>query len=431
MISSPFASPLRAVAPGLLLLLALVAAGCKNEPTAAPRAGAAGPPGGRPGGPPSVPVKVAEVVQKTVAPEVAFVATVQPSVSTTVGAELAGQVTEVPVREGDRVVADRTVLARLDTGPRTIALREAEAQVARAREELEKLRRGNRAEEIAQREAELAGQKAVLDRTEADRRRANELERDGFISRAERDRAESDYLAALARHRQLAEAHRMARAGPRAEEIAQAEADLARARARSDMIRDEIRRSVVRAPVTGYLVKKHVEAGAWVQAGGRIADLVVLDPVYVTGPVGEREIRLVKEGQAAALALDAYPNQAFAGTVTAVIPDADPTNRTFPVRVTVRNPDGLLKPGMFARVSLRAGKERSGLFVPRAALVRRGDEALVYVVDEQQAKAVRVQTATERDGLVEVQGDGLRAGVRVVTLGNELLQPGAKVEVSP
>ncbi|MFQ5828820.1 MAG: efflux RND transporter periplasmic adaptor subunit [Candidatus Methylomirabilia bacterium] len=374
-----------------------------------------------------IPVKVVPVVERPVVEEVRFIATVEPSVATTVGADVSGRVMEMRALEGDHVEVGKTVLARLDPTPRQIQLREAMADVAKAREGLEKLRRGYREEEVAQRAAEVAEQQAVLDRAEADFNRAERLHEDQIISLAELQRFKSEHLAARQKHQRMLEALRLAKAGPRPEEIAQAEAELSRARAHADRIQDEIRRTTIHAPITGFVIKKHVDVGAWVRLGDRIVDLIALDPVFITGPVGEREIGRIRLDQAAAISVDAHPGRRFEGTVTAVVPGADATSRTFPVKVTVKNPDGALKAGMFARVSVRTGRGRTGLFVPKDAIVRRGGRDFVFLVNADAAKLVRVETGPEVAGLIEVRGRGLAAGQKAVTLGNEFLQPGMKV----
>ncbi len=380
-----------------------------------------------PRAPAAVPVSVAPVVDRRVVDEVSFIGTVEPSLATTVGAEVSGRVTALPVREGDRVVAGEVLLARLDATPREIQLREARAAVAKAREELNMRRRGSRDEEIAQRAAEVAQQEALVARAEADHRRAQQLHRAQLISLSEEQRIESEYLAARQRLEVLSQALRMARAGPRPEEIAQAAADLDQARARAERIGDEIRRTAIVAPITGYVLKKHVDVGAWVEPGSRIVDLIALDPVFVTGPVGEREIARVRTGQPTVLIVDAYPGRTFKGTVSAVVPGADAASRTFPVKVTVDNADGALKAGMFARVAVRVGGGRTALFLPKDAVVRRSGHEYVFLVEGDEAQLVRVETGAIVDGLVEVRGPGLTAGRQAVTLGNEFLQPGMKV----
>jgi multidrug efflux pump subunit AcrA (membrane-fusion protein) len=420
--------PLLALAGVLALAaLALLARGLDSAPS--PDAPAARARAGRPPERPPVPVRVAAVVERPVLEEVTFIAAVEPSVATTVGAEVDGRVVEMRALEGDRVGAGTSVLARLDTGPRELQHREALAQVARAREELDKLRRGYRAEEIEQRAAEMAERKAIMDRAEQDLLRARQLHVDQLISTAELNRAEAEYLAARGAHQRTAAAYRMMRTGPRPEEIAQAEADLAQAHARAERIADEIRRATVRAPITGHVVRKHADVGVWLRAGDKVVDLIALDPVFVTGPVGERDVPRLRAGQPATVVVDAYAERAFQGRVAAIVPDANPASRTFPVRVTLANPDGLLKAGMFARVRVRTGGGRSGLFLPKDAVVRRGGAEFVFVLEGDVAAQVKVETGAEVEGLVEVRGDGLAAGRRAVILGNELLQPGMRVAV--
>jgi multidrug efflux pump subunit AcrA (membrane-fusion protein) len=322
-------------------------------------------------------------------------------------------------------------MARLDTTSREIQLRETEAARAKAREQLAMLRRGTRAEEVALREAAMAEQQALLARAEAEFQRARQLFQDHLISRSELERLQADYLAVRQKHEAALQAFQMAREGPRPEEITQAEADLAQATARVERIQHEIRQATIRAPISGHVVKKHVEAGAWVQPGTAVVSLIALDPVFVTGPVGERDIARVRTGQPAQVTADAYPGQVFSGTVTAIVPGADTGSRAFPVRVTLRNPDARLKAGMFARVSVRTGQGRQGLFVPKDAVVRRGGQEYVFVVDGDTARQVKIEIGALVDGLVEVRARELAPGLKAITLGNEFLQPGMKIRPTP
>ena len=415
----PIPAPIR-LAAGLLLACSTLAA---PPPTLAQR-----PPGGPP---PAVPVMVVDVTTRAVVEDVGFVATVEPSVSTTVSVEVAGQVKELLVQEGQHVTAGSTVMARLDTTSREIQLRETEAARTKAREQLAMLRRGTRAEEVALREAAMAEQQALLARAEAEFQRARQLFQDHLISRSELERLQADYLAVRQKHEAALQAFQMAREGPRPEEITQAEADLAQATARVERIQHETRQATIRAPISGHVVKKHVEAGAWVQPGTAVVSLIALDPVFVTGPVGERDIARVRTGQPAQVTADAYPGQVFSGTVTAIVPGADTGSRAFPVRVTLRNPDTRLKAGMFARVSVRTGQGRQGLFVPKDAVVRRGGQEYVFVVDGDTARQVKIEIGALVDGLVEVRARELAPGLKAITLGNEFLQPGMKIRPTP
>ena len=82
----------------------------------------------------------------------------------------------------------------------------------------------------------------------------------------------------------------------------------------------EIEKNTLVAPISGFIVKKHVEVGDWVNAGEPVADLVDLDPVLAAGPVGERKIARLRTGLPATVTLDAFPGEVFAGEVAHIVP---------------------------------------------------------------------------------------------------------------
>jgi multidrug efflux pump subunit AcrA (membrane-fusion protein) len=378
--------------------------------------------------PAPITVEVAPVVIRSVQEEVSFVATLEPDIMTTVGAVVAGRVLRADVREGDQVVGGKTILIQLDPTPRKIALREAQAAAEKARQQWEQLKRGYRSEEIAQRQAEVAEQKAILGRAERDSQRAERLYRDELISQAENERLKSEFVAAQEKYERLLAAFQLAQKGPREEEILQAEAEFQEAKAHYDLIAYELDRTALRAPFTGFLVKKRVEVGTWVNPGDSVADLVDLDPVYATGPVGELKIGILKTGLTAAVTVDALPGRSLSGTVSHIVPRADPQSHTFPVKVAIPNPDGRLKAGMLARVTVKAAGERQSFLVPKDALVRRRAGNVIFVVADGTAREYKIKTGRAFEGLIEIHHDGLRAGQEVVTLGNESLRDGTKIQ---
>lgn len=427
-----------------------------------------------------VPVVVAPVTERPVRQEVTFIGTVEPDVAVTVQAEVAGRVARAAPREGERVVQGRTVLAELDRVPKELALQEVRALAAKARQEWEKLARGYRQEEIdearqavARAEArlrdllagarpqeleqvrhEVAAAEATRILAERELQRMEQLLAQGLIAAQERDRAwqahevgrarehaarerlalleagarQGEVEATRAEVRQALERLRLLEAGPRPEEIAQAEAEYQRAQAVIERVEDELVRMRIVAPLTGFLVRKRVEVGAWVGPGAPIADLISLEPVYVVGPVNEREIGQLRLGGPARVTLDAYPGRTFRGEVAQIVPQADPQSRAFPVKVRIANPEALLKSGMFARVSLELGGSRKAVFVPKDAVVRRGATVGVFVIQDGVARLRQVRTGQAQGELIEVLDHALAPGQEVVVLGNEALQDGARVE---
>lgn len=373
-------------------------------------------------------VQVTPVVLETLQEQVSFIATLEPNIATTVGAVISGRVIRSDVREGDHVTMGKTLLIQLDRTSREIVLRGAEASVAKARQQWDRLRSGYRQEEVAQKRAEAKEQSAILTRAEQDYGRAEQLYRNELISLADLQRFQTEHVAAKQKHDRTLAAQQLAEAGPREEEIGEAEAEFREAQARYDLIAYELDRTSLKAPITGFLVRKYVEVGTWVNPGNPVADLINLNPVYANGPVGERKVSLLKKGLAASVVVDALPGESFQGTVTHIVPHADPRSRTFPVKVRVSNPQGRLKSGMLARVTVNVGEGRPGLLVPKDAVVRRGADEVVFVVDNGLARQVKVRTRRAFKGLLEIHNGALIAGQEVVTLGNESLREGMKVK---
>jgi HlyD family secretion protein len=442
------------------------------------------PAGAQFGPPPDVPVVVARIAARAVRDEVTFIGTVEPDRSVTVQAEVAGRVVRAEPREGEAVTGGQTILAELDRAPNQLSLGEARAVAAKARQEWDKLAKGYRPEEIdearqnvARTEARLrdlqAGArpqereqaKSALAEAEARRvwaeqefNRVERLVRQELIAAQERDRAWQTYEvarsqersaqqqvalvdagtrpeqieAARAEVRQAQERLRLLQAGPRTEEIGQAEAEYRRTAFVVERLEDELRRMTIVAPFTGFLIRKRIEVGAWLRPGDPVADLIDLDPVFVVGPVNEREASRLRNGARARVTLDAYPDRTFTGELAHVVPQADRESRAFPVKVRVRNPEHVLKSGMFARVALETAASRQAVHVPKDAIVRRDGASLVFVVDNGVARARVVRTGQVAGGLVEVLDGVLTAGQEVVVVGNDALQDGAKVrKVTP
>jgi RND family efflux transporter MFP subunit len=234
-------------------------------------------------------------------------------------------------------------------------------------------------------------------------------------------------------------AHELAVAGPRAETIAQAEAEVAVQRAVAERLRDQVQKHTVIARFAGYVVAEHTEEGAWVSRGGPVAEVVALDEVEVIAQVVEGDVPFIVPGQEVEVEVTALPGESFRGEVVVTVPQADSRSRTFPVKVRVKNRvrDGgpLLKPGMLARVTLPVGAQQTATLAPKDAVVLGGRSPVVFVVDssgdvgsEGKARAVPVELGAASGSLIQVSGE-LRPGERVVVEGNERLRPDQPVRV--
>lgn len=205
---------------------------------------------------------------------------------------------------------------------------------------------------------------------------------------------------------------------------------VARLRSELLLLKDQLRKRMIKAPVSGYVVERHCLVGQWLGEGEPVATVVVADPIRVRVPVPERYVRYLKKGDPAQVTFDALPGRTFEGKIFSVIPRADEAARTFPVRIEISNPNAVIKSGMLGRATLPIGDSYKAILVPKDALVLSGTGAAVYVIVNQSARLVPVKTGSAHGDLIEVEGD-LKDGLKVVVRGNERLRPGQPVQIVP
>lgn len=183
------------------------------------------------------------------------------------------------------------------------------------------------------------------------------------------------------------------------------------------------------APTEGVVTHLMVRKGMEVGANNNLYTIADLSRIWVYADVYEYELPWVKEGQHAAIDLSYLPGRVFEGTVTYVYPFLDPKTRTARVRVELDNPELILKPDMFANVTIQTETRADVLAVPEEAVIRSGRRSLAIVAAGDGRFAPREVTLgiDSGDGWVEVQ-DGLTAGDRVVTSGQFLIDSESKLQ---
>ncbi|MBN9005071.1 MAG: efflux RND transporter periplasmic adaptor subunit [Rhizobiales bacterium] len=199
-----------------------------------------------------------------------------------------------------------------------------------------------------------------------------------------------------------------------------------------------ISQKLVRAPFDGELGVRHVEIGQFLTAGTQIVSLTDLSTLYANFTVTEKDSGQLKVGQTVRIAVDAYPGRTFDGKITTVEPQISTDTRNIRVQATIANPDHILKPGMFATTTVVLPDKPAVITVPETAVdyTLYGDS--VYLIAEKKGAdgktsltAVRtfVQTGDRVDGRAIITS-GVKAGDRVVAVGQLKLQSGAAVTIS-
>lgn len=378
--------------------------------------------------PQAVPVVVGLVVEQEVVQPVTLVGTVEPRTRSLIASESDGIVASRPVEEGD-MVATGDPVAELDTTQLRLTLASAEGLLERYRQELAELRAGTRPKEIERARAAMLEAEAEQLRAAREKRRVENLHAEQFASVQDLNTVEAEAEAAVQRVEQTRAAYELAVEGPRKEEIARAEAMVAAQEAEVARLRDKLSKARVLSPFKGVVVRRYVEVGQWVSEGGPVVELIDLERVRVVVPVPERYVRAISVGDRANVEIDALGGERREGEVIYIVPQADVAARTFPVVIEMDNVGHEIKSGMFARITLLAGKPRNAMLVPKDAVVTQGPLKSVFVVADGAVHQVPVELGMPFEGSIEVQG-ALEPGQQVVVRGNERLRDGQPVTVA-
>jgi membrane fusion protein, multidrug efflux system len=219
-------------------------------------------------------------------------------------------------------------------------------------------------------------------------------------------------------------------------ELDTAEATLKQTRGNADAIRATIQKKTIRAPFAGRLGIRLVNLGQYLDTGKPIVSLQSLTPVYTDFSLPQQELARLKPGMKVRLTTDAYPGQQFEGALTAINPDLDQETRSVGLQATFKNPEQLLRPGMFARVEVLLPEERPVLAIPATSVLSAPYGDSVYVIESKPGKdngkpelVVRqqfIRTGVARGDFVSV-ASGLKPGERIVSAGIFKLRNGMSV----
>jgi len=177
----------------------------------------------------------------------------------------------------------------------------------------------------------------------------------------------------------------------------------------------------LKAPFAGAVIEKHMTLGERVSPETSLFTIADLSFVWVLADIYEKDLSRVRTKEPAAVELVAYPGQTWAGRLTYISNTLDEKTRTARCRVVLSNPDGLLKPGMFARVKIAVGSRAGVLTVPLAALQEIEGKTAVFV-KEGEKFLVRPVTLGEKDAAVAEVLSGLKEGEQVVADGSFVLK---------
>jgi membrane fusion protein, multidrug efflux system len=253
--------------------------------------------------------------------------------------------------------------------------------------------------------AELQALRAAAELSRLELERTRRLQNQGSVSKAELDRAQS--------------------------QSDQAQGSLNTQEAR-------VAQKTIRAPFDGQLGIRQVNLGEYVAAGAPVVSVQQLSPIYIEFSLPEQRLSELALDLEVDVTVDAWPEDTFTGSITAIEPGIDRSTRNFTAQATLANEDGKLRPGMFARVNVDLGEAEEVLAVPQTAISYNPYGNAVFVIVEKQNDAGETQLVVNRRFVRtgRTRGDyvaiveGLEEGDRIATSGLLKLNNNATVTIS-
>src|SRR6266850_3619597 len=328
----------------LLLVLLIFVPACSNtSPQTAQEAEAASLP-------PSLAVEAVKAEVRELQRSVDAVGTLDPNEEVTVSNQVEGTVEKLFVDLGDAVRAGQ-VIAQLDTRELELAVHQQQAAL---QQELARLGLADAnaaideaaTSQVRQAEATFAEAKLRLDRT-------RRLTDEGVVSKQQLDEQQARYDVADAAVRSARETVRNIRAtiSARKAALSLAEKKLADAR--------------ITAPIAGFIKDRAVTEGLYLRANSPVVTIVQNSPLKLRVDVPESAVAFMRSGRPVEFHVDAFPDRTFEGKVSRLSPSVDQQSRTLKLEALVNNPEGVLKPGFFARVTTRQiARTRPSSYLP-------------------------------------------------------------------
>lgn len=333
-------------------------------------------------------VQVQAAEKKTLRPFIEAIGTLNPYEEVVVSAEVDGMLKIIRVDEGT-VVSSGIVLATIDDTDYGLEVKRAEAALRQA-------------------EANLSNTKQEYQRKEA-------LYKEQLVTQQQFDDISTKLFLS--------------------------EADVDRAKATLSLAREKLTKTKIYSPLSGVVKEKKVSAGDYVKNGTSLFTIIQINPLKLNFTVTEKDVSKLKIGQDVLFKVDAMPEKEFKGKVSIIYPSLEEKTRTLQVEANVPNPNGLLKPGLFTKVTLYTGIAKDIIVVPATAFLYEAEKIKVFVVEGDRARErfIRIgqkytfQSAVGSPQLAVQEFteiiEGIKEGELIVTVGQQNLSENTKVYI--
>ena len=336
-----------------------------------------------------VPVKTVRIAAQDIFSTHSFYGSAAPYAEANVQGEYSGKIIALLLKEGD-AVKKGSVVVRFDDNDVRLQLAQAQSGKETA------LQQVNQAQ-------------SNLRTVQTDVERQKKLFREGIISKKMFDDAQNQFQSAESG---LNSAH---------EKVKQAEAQLA-------LLENTLKDFTIHAPLNGIVDEKRYNSSEVYQAGDILYHIVDLHKVYIEIEVPERYISQITNGMEVDVTFDSLEGQRFPARITHILPRSDEQNRNFLVKALVENPEGRIKPGMFARVDASLQKFSEAFVVDPKAIIKDSGRYYIFKAVDMNAEKVAVEVKQHEEGSVAIVSEDLRSDDRIVVEGAEQLRANARLK---
>lgn len=421
-----------------ILLAALLLAGCSSDVSGAPQ-----------------PISV-KAVKLGSSEEPVLNGKIIPDQQIKITSKIAGKVSALSADEGSKVKKG-DVLIQLDSDDLRQQAKQAESGLIAAQSRLADAKAGARSQEIIalesavkQAEAACSQAQAIVDQAKtgydlAQRtyaRLRNQYDSNASVTREDLDKGTFEFEKAKAAYEQARAQEKtatasltaakakldLAKEGATTNTLEALQAEVDRLNAGLELAKNALANASIQAPVDGVIVQRSIQAGEMAQPGVPLLTLVNMDRVQIELSIPEGLVHTLKVGTEVMVKAANAGGKSFAGKVQFVSPVSAPNSSTFPAKVIVDNPEGLLLAGTVAEI-FAGDIGRSGMEVPKSALVQKEGKTYVFLVEGQNVRQLEVKTKEKNQNWVYVIESSLKENDRVVIQPPEQLQEGSVVKV--
>jgi membrane fusion protein, multidrug efflux system len=185
----------------------------------------------------------------------------------------------------------------------------------------------------------------------------------------------------------------------------------------------------IRAPFSGFITRRFVDPGANITSNNStLFTLMDMDSMKIYVSILEKDIPLIVRGKKAVIHVDAYPTKTFDGVVSRLSEAVDLSTRTMAVQIDIPNREKLLKPGMFASVTLIVDQHENALVVPTEAILSDDQGPYLFAAEGDMANMIRMQRGFVQSDLTEVLS-GVTDSTRIITTGQQFVRPDGPISI--